>query len=138
MLVKLSSNLEQSQAQRKVREDELKEQGMVSDLEKLSLLKQKLYRDARDGKDTTEIIKAIKIIRNEYEINRPRNIDRHNAIVIKIATILLTLLAVSIFNNAYNHCYRTQSTFCKQTEQFNRLIDRYFYGNYLCPSDTLR
>ena len=129
MLVRMSNNLQQSQVQRKAREEELKGQGKISDLEKLSLLKQQLYRDARDGKNTTEIRKAIKVIRSEYETNRPRNIDKYNSIVINLATISILILISPIFDNAYRNCYRTQSTFCNQIQQFNSTIDRYFYGD---------
>ena len=129
ILVKMSNNLEQSQVQRKAKEQELKEQGKIPDLEKLSLLKQQLYRDAREGKDTTEIVKAIKTIRSDYEIDRPRIIYRHNKLVDSVLYSILLFLAFTVSHDALKNCYRTQSTFCNQIEQLNRTIDQYFYGD---------
>lgn len=128
-LVRMSNNLNRSREQIETRKEELKQQGKVSDLEKISLLKQQLYCAARDGEDTTEIIKAIKTIRGEYEINRPRNIDRHNTIVNKTLVMFLVILASVVVSDASQNCYRTQSTFCNQLAEFNRTIDRYFYGD---------
>lgn len=129
MLVIWSNNLKQSQAQVEASKKELKEQGKIPDLEKLSLLKQQLYRDVKEGKDTTEIVKAIKAIRSDYEIDRPRNIRRHNKLVDSVIYTILFFLVLTVSHDALKNCHRTQSTFCNQNERFGRTIYQYFYGD---------
>jgi len=113
--------------------------GLVSDDVRLRVLKQELYRNARLGKDTEELRKAIELFLSTENIDSISTAKMNFSIInFWLNTFLLSslvLLGGLGFTQINTFCSSKQSTFCDQVSQ----IDTYFNGQTetnLLPDNT--
>ena len=105
------------------------ETGLLPDTEKLRFLKCKLFRDARAGKDTSELRKTITILSNE--IDRDRSCESSflgllNQTCSLWLLIGVSTIAVSFLVTGLGCPY--QSKFCADTANVSNSITKYFTG----------
>lgn len=108
---------------------ENRETGLLPDEEKLRLLKYDLYRDARAGKDTSELRKAINILSKEIEretafsssLTNQLNTFTNTVLVVGVSAIVGSFLVTGL------GC-RNQSKFCADTANVSNSITKYFTG----------
>ncbi|MBE9216297.1 hypothetical protein IQ247_27155 [Plectonema cf. radiosum LEGE 06105] len=108
---------------------ENRETGWLPDEEKLRFLKYDLYRNARTGKDTSELRKAINTLSKEIE----RETAFNNSLTAQLNTFTNTVLVVGVsaivgsFLVTGLGC-RNQSKFCTDTANISNSIIKYFTG----------
>lgn len=114
--------------------------GLIPDHEKLHMLKQQLYRDSRTGKDTEQLRKTIKLLRNEVTIKNKAQAKSTANIAYTLNQFLNLLIIFGglywFANQIQTKCPRIDSEFCNQ---FHRNVDRYFNGerkSNLLPSNV--
>ncbi|MGF1674304.1 MAG: hypothetical protein ACFCUV_11565 [Rivularia sp. (in: cyanobacteria)] len=108
---------------------ENRETGLLPDDEKLQLLKYDLYRNARTGKDTSELRKAINSLSNEIE----RETAFNNSLTTQLNTFINTVLVLGLSGIFVSFLVtglgcRNQSKFCGDTANISNSIIKYFTG----------
>lgn len=108
---------------------ENRDTGLLPDGEKLRLLKYQLYRNARTGKDTSELRKTIALLSNE--IDRDRSYENSFVELLNQTCSLLLMAGASAVFISFlvtGLGCRNQSKFCADTKNVSSTITKYFTG----------
>lgn len=128
-LTNLGNSIENSKQKQIEWNRENLETGLLPDSEKLWVLKGKLFRDARAGKDTSELTKAINTLGNQIERDRTYDasfycqLNRICSLWLLIGASAVVVSFVVTFLGCPN-----QSKFCADTANVSNAITKYFTG----------
>lgn len=128
-LTNLGKSVERSNKYKQDHELESIRLGLISDFEKLKVLKQQLYRETQLGNDTEELRKSIQLLRKEVNIQNKANANVGNNLADFLSNILSTAILVGgifwVNHEVQTKCPNINSTFCNQVRQ----VDIYFNGD---------